>query len=133
MQHVAPERVAQNAILRNAHNGILSIQGGVQCFANIDVEPALHLFLLGCDGFYDFAAQGDLVHRGHALLPIQQQRLRRYLLGRLRSAFDGAGLKVHRAPCVQGHQGTDRECAGDGSDQAFDAVFVPHPAALEVR
>ena len=72
-QHAAPEVAAYDAILRYADDSFFTVNRGIECFLDIDVEPALHLLILRRDRFHNFIAESDLVKRGHSLLTVEQE------------------------------------------------------------
>lgn len=129
----APEIRALHAILGHADHGFLAVHRFVNRLGNVEIEPALHALLLRSDGFHDLTAQRHLIERGHALLTIEQQRLRCRLAGFRRSALDGAGLEIDRPAGVQRHERAHGERARNRGDQALDPIFVPDPTPLKIR
>jgi hypothetical protein len=130
--HVAAEMLGDQLVLADGYDRVLAIDGRIERLGDIDIEPPLHRPLLRGDRLHDLPAQGDLIQRSHALLPIQEERLRLDVLRRGRSAFDRARLEIHVSAGFERHQGSDGECSRHRGDQAFDAVLVPHPASLEI-
>ena len=99
---------------------------------DIDVEPAADFLLFWRYGFHNLSAQGDLVEGSHALLAVQQKRLRGRLTGGRRRAFNRARFEIDRPACIERHKRANRKGSRDRRDKALDAVFIPNPAALKI-
>ena len=110
-RNFSTERGSLNAIFRHAYHGLLAIDGWVNRLGNIDIEPSSHPLVFRGDGFNDFATKRHLIKGRHALLTVEQERLRCYLPRICRGAFDGTWLEIHGTPRVEGHQGAYREGA----------------------
>ena len=116
-------------------DGVFPVLGWVHRLSDVDVEPALNELEARRNRLHHLAAKAGLVERGHALLAVEQELIRRAVSDCRICALDRTTRKGIRCACLdlERHQGADWKRLRDRSDQPLDALLVPDPAALKVR
>ncbi len=119
------------ARLRQGEDCFVSVDAPVERTLHVYVVPALDRLLALILRLHRRVAGERLVERGHALLPVQKQSL--WHCARRRRALNRACLEAHfRVAGLQQHQRTDRITDREASEQAPDALVIPHPVALKL-